>query len=73
MAETRRPRRYGAVKLSFEGFPLVGSEGSNVNVLAAHLERIFFVANGGVCSAMSCLSNVWALGCIGGASRPAEQ
>ena len=36
MAETQRVRRYGAMKLSFDGFPLVGSDG-----LRAHSGGVF--------------------------------
>ena len=31
------------------------------------------VANGGIRSAMSYLSNVWPLGCLGGTASPVEQ
>ena len=36
MAETQLVRRYGAMKLSFDGFPLVGSDG-----LRAHSGGVF--------------------------------
>ena len=65
IAETQRVRRYDAMKSSFEGFPLVGSE-----VLRAHSEGLMSAsdtdplqsradaADGGVRSAMSKLSIV---------------
>ena len=79
MAETQLVRRYGAMKLSFKGFPLVGSEG-----LRAHSEGLMSAsdtdplqsradaADGGARSAMSNLSKVKHLGCLGGGARRTE-
>ena len=65
MAETQRVRRYGAIKLGFEGFPLVGSEGLRVHyegLISASdtnsLQRRADAADGGAHSAVSKLSIV---------------
>ena len=65
MAETQRARRYGAMKLSFEGFPLVGSEGLRAHsegLMSASdtdpLQRRADAADGGARSVMSNLSKV---------------
>ena len=80
MAETQRVRRYGAMKLSFEGFPLVSSEG-----LRAHSEGLMSAsdtdplqsragcANGDARSAMSKVSLEWRLGHLCGDSSYLEQ